>query len=393
MNWRSKLRGQWILWTSLFWTFAPRGILRFLPGSSLRFGPPRRYISWRKYRARYPVDWRVVYESRSETLPPPFFCNDPEYPWQEVQQVTWPEFGVAEIPEARLLDEHGWVVGRDDQHIQDFDYFTSLRSLTLNQMITLPSPRRLEGRTLNLSSAFGCYNFYHYLIDGLSRMHLVEKAGYSWDHFDHIILSRFNTPLTAAMEKAFGIPTGKIIRLARHDHVECDLLVQPSYPGWTAQTPWWVPEYLRKILPTSTRSTRKKIYLPRSGPRNPTLLTRIEEQLEDLGFERADVMNEADLFNKLAAASHIVSSHGAALTNIFLCQPGTRVLELFPSDIAHAPRPYYYYTLAHACGFAYGAIVGRATEARRFKFDAQSQSPFEIKWKDFEAGMTRLLAT
>ncbi len=376
----------------IFWSYAPRSILKFLPSSSLRFGPPRRHTSWPEYRAKYPVSWRPVYLSRSENFPPPFFCNDPSYSWQEVQKVIWPEFGVAEIPDARLLDEHGWVVGRGDKHLKDFDYFTGLRTLALNRIITLHPPRRLAGRTLNLSTAFGSHNFYHYLVDGLSRMHLVEKAGYRWEDFDQIILSRFHTPFTAAMEKAMGIPPEKIVRLNRRDHLRCDLLVQPSYPGWTGQTPWWVAEYFRKLTPSRFEKTDKKVYLPRGGTRNPTLLKRIEARLDELGFERADPMKESDLYNKLAAASHVVGSHGAALTNILLCRPGTKVLEFLPSDIVNGPHPYYFYTLCNTTGMQYGAITGRSVKPRRFKFNAQSQSAFEIEWQDFEAGMARLLA-
>jgi len=308
-----------------------------------------------------------------------------------VRQVTWPEFGVAEIPEARLLDEHGWVVGNRDQHLRDFDYDAGAISLVVNRITKLRQARRLRGRTLNLSTAHGSYNFYHYVVDGLSRMDLVEKAGYSWSDFDQIILPPFRSPMTVALEKAAGIPTEKIVRLRRRDHVSCEILVQPSYPGWTAQTPWWVVEYLRKLMPPSTGPMTRKIYLPRGGTRNPARLKAMESRLAELGFEQVDTSNLSELRDKLGTASHVIAAHGAGLTNTFLCQPAARVLELMPSDIAHWAHPYYFYTLCSASQLPYGAIVGRSTRPRRFSFNATSQSSFDISAKDFETGLASFL--
>lgn len=105
---------------TLFWSVAPRGVLQFLPGSSQRFGPPRRCADWSHYRQRPGVEWREVFAEQPAQLPPPFFQNDPHVSFALPPPARWPAAGVATLPGGRILDEHGWVVGEDDTFLGDF---------------------------------------------------------------------------------------------------------------------------------------------------------------------------------------------------------------------------------------------------------------------------------
>jgi len=386
------LEAKWYGVTRVLWHYAPHEIVRFLPGTSRQFGPARHRTVWSEYRQHFPTPWRSVYAPTCQILPEPFYCNDDRYTWRSARVNPWPEFGVAEFSNGRLLDENGWVVGANDQHVRDFDLPVVNGVFLMNRITKLHPIRQIPGRTLNLSTIFGVRNFFHHVVDGIGRLHLSEKAGYTWDDFDHVILSRFESPMARVVEKAAGIPKEKIIRLARRDHVECETLIQPSYPGKTAHSPWWVGEFFRKILPPPTHGRRKRVYIPREGTRNPTEILRIEARLESLGFERVDPMNAEDLHEKLPYASHIVAVHGAALANIILCRPGTRLIELMPSDIAHADFACYYYTLCTTLGMPYAAVVGQSTVPRRFPFSPQSNSSFDIPWMHFERGLEKLLA-
>ena len=48
-----------------------------------------------------------------------------------------------------------------------------------------------------------------------------------------------------------------------------------------------------------------------------------------LDLESLSVAEQAELFS---SAEVIIAAHGAALTNITFCQPGTRILEIFPPN-------------------------------------------------------------
>lgn len=60
----------------------------------------------------------------------------------------------------------------------------------------------------------------------------------------------------------------------------------------------------------------------------------IEEKLAREGFEifQARDDNHAEQVAKFYAADIVVSVHGAGLTNLLFCRPGTRVIEIFPAN-------------------------------------------------------------
>jgi capsular polysaccharide biosynthesis protein len=77
--------------------------------------------------------------------------------------------------------------------------------------------------------------------------------------------------------------------------------------------------------------------------------------LEQRGFVRIDagtfsVQEQIDLFHN---AEVVVAPHGAALTNITFCRPGTRVLEMFAANYVHLGL----WTIADAAGLEYRYLV------------------------------------
>ena len=54
----------------------------------------------------------------------------------------------------------------------------------------------------------------------------------------------------------------------------------------------------------------------------------------EIDFESMDIEKTHDI---LQTASHIISPHGAALSNIFLCRKETKILELYPDNAEYKP--------------------------------------------------------
>lgn len=375
-----------------FWFVVPPRAMQLVPGSSRRFGPPRRQSTWSAYRSRHnDVSWRPVFPARREKLALPYFCNDPKVRFDRYENIDWPEFGVAEIPNGRLLDEHAWVVGADDTFLGDFCHSSLEWYSPVNRIIKLHPVRRLKGRTLNLCSAYAVHNYYHYVLDGLSRWELLRRAGYTWDDFDHVILPRFNTPSTHEIRNAIGLPAEKVIELGRREHLECEVLIQPSFPGLTACAAGWVFRLFRDVFPAPDPSVQRLVYLPRRGARVPTDNAGIEARMKELGFEFLDPVTTPNFRERLAEASHVVAIHGASLANLIFCRPGTRVLEIMPTDLAHYRNFSYYSTLCAGGGMPYGAVIGKSLKERLAEFAVQKDSPFTVDLADLDAGLARLL--
>jgi len=84
----------------------------------------------------------------------------------------------------------------------------------------------------------------------------------------------------------------------------------------------------------------RKLYVTRrgAGHRNVYNEADLSVLLEHRGFEVVDPggYSISEQINLFRGASVIVAPHGAALTNIGFCEPGTIVYELFQSDYANA---------------------------------------------------------
>lgn len=373
-----------------FWFIVPTGALRLVPGSSRKFGPPRRRATRTSYRHNN-LAWRSVFPARKERLALPYFCNDPKVRFNQYEFIDWPEFGVAEIQQGRLLDEHAWVVGANDTFLGDFCHSGNEWYCPVNRIIKLHPVTKLSGRVLNLCTAYAVHNYYHYVLDGLGRWELARRAGYRWDDFSHVILPRFNTAATDEIRKAIGIPADKVVQMGRRQHLECEILVQPSFPGLSACAAGWVFDLFRNHFPPPERSVRCQVYLPRRGPRVPINNDAIEARMRELGFEFLDPLSTPNFRQRLAEATHVVAIHGAALANLVFCRPGTRVLEMMPTDLAHFRNFSYFSTLCAGGGMPYGAVIGKSLKERLASFAVQTDAAFEVNLNDLNAGLASLL--
>jgi capsular polysaccharide biosynthesis protein len=68
----------------------------------------------------------------------------------------------------------------------------------------------------------------------------------------------------------------------------------------------------------------------------------------------------------------IVGAHGAGLANLVFCRPGTRVVEIVPTDNAYP----FYFSLAVGAGLDYRYLVARSVQERGA--EAFGPSPFHF---------------
>jgi len=376
----------------IFWQIVPRSVLKWLPGTSRVFGPPRAWASLDEYGRQRKMEWLSLCPSRAEVLPPPFFCNRSAEQFERVAQITWPETGIAILPNGRILDEHGWIVGEDDTFLGELCYTGNRRHSRVNHIIKLHPPRFVSGRTLNLCSANAVTNFFHYLIDSLSRYDLVTRAGFTWNDFDHVVLPRFSSPMTERVDAAVGVPLEKVIRMGRREQLVCETLFQPSFPGPLACTPPWIVNFYRKLFSVPTQPGKRRFYFARQGKRSPANAAAIAERMAAHGFETVDPTSTPDIVQLLSEAGYVAGIHGASLANLVFCPPGTRVLELMPTDISEYYNRAFYYTLCASGEMPYGVVIGQSQRLRLLETSPQSKTPFHVNTADLDRGLEALLS-
>ena len=193
---------------------------------------------------------------------------------------------------------------------------------------------RLEGSCLLLDSRFG-KEFYHFYVSVIGRI-----ASYlSFDRFlDRV--NYFILPEPAAHVIAWAdllrIPQSKRVFLAEQTAVHADELLVPQHID---HIDYRTIAFLRNHLLNHAQGTRQharnRIYISRSRSANGRHILNEEDVvarvLRPRGFEVVcfEAMSLGEQAACMANAECVIAAHGAGLTNLVFCQPGTRVLEIF----------------------------------------------------------------
>jgi len=370
------------------WTITPRAALRLIPGTSARFGPPRRWARTTDHLRASGDEWRSVQPARILRLSPMFLPGAGLHPLLRQSEFTLSERGVAVLRNTRVLHQAGWPVAPGDVLLPDFTPQSNSRIALVYQTLRSDPPIHLSGRTLNLASLHATNNYCHWLLDAVGRLAYVRAAGLDWPDFDHVVLPDLPGATARLITETLAIPPGKLVRPSRVGQFTCDLLFQASNPCEHRVYPPEILAFLRTLLPPAPPSGPSRLYLARRGKRRLENETEIEALLARRGFVEADPLDFAVLRGRLAAATHIVAVHGAALANLAYARPGARLLELIPSS---NPWPYYR-SLADALGIAYGVVQGRSRRHAVHPQGRNPNSPFRVCPRAFENALDALLA-
>jgi hypothetical protein len=295
-----------------------------------------------------------------------------------------PALGIFRLPRGFLYGSQGWAFTSDRFFLRDCSWFgESADSLLLPPQLRRPTS--LSGACLSLSTDFARFNFGHYVLDSLSRIEIFKRAGGSFDDVDHILIAKPPSDTARLALEATGIPMGKV-RWSEDDvWTTADTVIATSFPGLKRNYPNWLGASLQQYFAPVLTSGRK-IYVPRAGVRKITNEAELIRIATEFGFEAFDFKTCAHEPDFFASASAVVGAHGASLANLAFCRPGTKVLEMIPSDHVYP----YYYSLAEAGGLDYHCLVGNSLAMRPPNTFGPSEVDFTIDPAEFRSALAAM---
>ena len=287
------------------------------------------------------------------------------FPFERTHESRTVPVDVVAVADATIVGDEGCVVtGRGDlllESLWPFRRSEPFAGLMASDRIRAlgESVERLDVTALHIAH-HGCDNYYHWHKDALPNIVLLKRLG-ALDRI-HIAVPTLKSWQRRSLER-LGIDPARICELGNRPHRFGQvLLLSNTYrPGvyaddWTVATfhallagspvpPPPAPEWTQSAdlpLPPPVPDRGRLLYVSRldAGLRRLFDEERLVAILRGCGFT---ILEGSGLtYDQQIAAFHhaemVVGVHGAGLTNLGFCRPGTTVLELLPFGFLEAPH-------------------------------------------------------
>ncbi|MFP4007427.1 MAG: glycosyltransferase family 61 protein [Spirulinaceae cyanobacterium] len=228
----------------------------------------------------------------------------------------------------------------------------------------LPPVYFLEGKVASLTSTKGEI-YFHWMFDLLPKLELLKLGGVELETIDYFVVNSIQSEFQKKSLKSLGIPAEKIIESNRYPHIKAEKLFAPSLPSLPGNPPRWVCQFLRQgFLKEAQNNVQplERLYLSRKTARYRKVLNedKVWEILKNLGFKTVEleglsIEGQAAIFNQ---AKIIIAPHGAGLTNLVFCAPGTKVIEIYSPNYVNV----CYYSLCQELGLDYYYLLGEGKQ-------------------------------
>ncbi len=224
-------------------------------------------------------------------------------------------------------------------------------------------PAYLPGTTV-LLGVHGEHNYYHWNVDALPKLRILEMAGHVLSDIDRFVLwGGFYHEFHTRAFNCLGIPEEKVFLSKTTPNFRCERLLHVDIRNFVGmQMHSVVPEYLRSVFLEEDREVgNRKLFIARENT-NARRITNQDEVLklvsshgfEVVYMEGLGLKEQAAMFN---SASVIIGTHGAGLTNLVYCNPGTTVVELFGAHVYS-----FFYGLSNLCRLRYIPVLCSADD-------------------------------
>lgn len=275
------------------------------------------------------------------------------------------------------------IVAVGDQVIEETLAHTSperhtYRSLAKGVAIRTGEIRRLPGAHICLLAG-GEGNYYHSMLLGLARLACVPENYQAASA--SVLVPSGAIRQQEALALLDPMPSLQIQEIECDETLAVETLILPlTVAGDSVYHPC-VAEFFGAIstsVPPSPKRLPRRIYIDRRKSRLRKLLNEDElvAGLSRLGFVavQPETMSMADQVRLFRGADVVVAPHGAALTNLGFCRPGTQVIELLMDAYCN----WCFRNLAGLMQLRYDCVLGRARQPWRDLDVAFHLTPWEI---------------
>ena len=350
-----------------------------------------KWMSSPLYAEKFGESWYKVYDEMPNRRSPPIYFGDLKVDLQQTLDPIFPELGVALLKNVLVHISSGWILGRKNYLLTSHSWY----GCHINEAAPfIPFSwkkkhiKKIEGVVLSIHSDFSAAgNYGHVLLDCIPRLELFYKAGFNISDVDYILCPKPRYKTSQYWSDSLGIPLEKCIWAEEGPMIfRVKTLIAPTFPGTRHNYPSWTVNFLQKTFTPSPSKSIRRLYISRSKfKRHPINESAMYSILKKYNFEIYNPVDHNRTYMDFAEATIIVGAHGSNLSDLAFCQPGTKVLELIPTE---HPFPYYY-TLSDAANLKYHCLVCKSEHERKNKM-GPSYSNFYVNEENFDHALAQI---
>lgn len=333
-----------------------------LGGHSRLYGPPRGVCSSHELAQRDRSKARIqpisapsqivrLLPNTLESLIHPQFYRD-------LQRDT-PCCYTVELEHGRTVGSQGVILSDDDYIVGDVSRVIGENPYAFHELYQFYLSRiaRIEGK-VGVVAGNGGHGYFHWLYDIFPKLYLLSQ---NRSHWDRLIVGHYETRFVRESLDCYGVQPEKILQATQYTHYEADTLLVSSLPGNTGNPPSWVIDFLQDVVQkkSDTFATgNSKIYVSRKDASYRHVINElaVEQLLCGHGFQTVTLSAKAlsQQANIFKNADVIVAPHGAGLSNIAFCKPGSVLIELFSPQYVNV----CYWSISNLLSMQYWYLVG-----------------------------------
>lgn len=258
-------------------------------------------------------------------------------------------------------------------HLRPFKYpnsrgidYTFKFIFNILKIINKPKKGMIPGTVALLGNrVFDVANYYHFWADVIADIWYIKNNIPCAELPDYYLVPFAGLEWQWDILDICGVRKNQVIPYDRFDVIDSEKLVIPIRDKGAVNLPGWLSHAIHEISGWSSEDNNNKrlVFISRADARHRRVINEsvIRERLVNEGFEihTLDGKTIREQQHLFASSSIICAPHGAALTNLIWCRPGTIVIEFLPENYL----PPCFKKLAEQNGIVYYPYICRIDES------------------------------
>ena len=131
--------------------------------------------------------------------------------------------------------------------------------------LELQTYRKLPGTSLVLGDSMGAHCYYHWMVDLLPKLGMVEKAGIKVSSIDNFLVRELNNSFHIETLERFGIERSRVVQTKNDQYLDCDRVIHVNVNnGINMKMNRFIPTFMKHLYPpVYPVGDRIKLYISR----------------------------------------------------------------------------------------------------------------------------------